>query len=219
MVNSAVNDVTITFAPQQKTVVANNEELGAKIEAVEGSVANDVTIDKIEKDSEKVEPLKDIINKAVNSKIMNIDFALNENAENLLLNVDVTDFDKATTKLYRVTNDNNYEVVESTIVDNILSAEINTAGIYVIADTKNSNNGGSSETIEDGKYWMPIALWNANIDQESMGNSAFENNRQALVTVNNGIATVEVASNPVAVSGYTSALKSIQSSDTTIKVI
>ena len=218
MVNSAVNDVTITFAPQQKTVVANNEELGAKIEAVEGSVANDVTIDKIEKDSEKVEPLKDIINKAVNSKIMNIDFALNENAENLLLNVDVTDFDKATTKLYRVTNDNNYEVVESTIVDNILSAEINTAGIYVIADTKNSNNGGSSETIEDGKYWMPIALWNANIDQESMGNSAFENNRQALVTVNNGIATVEVASNPVAVSGYTSALKSIQSSDTTIKV-
>ena len=219
MVNSAVNDVTITFAPQQKTVVANNEELGAKIEAVEGSVANDVTIDKIEKDSEKVEPLKDIINKAVNSKIMNVDFALNENAENLLLNVDVTDFDKATTKLYRVTNDNNYEVVESTIVDNILSAEINTAGIYVIADTKNSNNGGSSETIEDGKYWMPIALWNANIDQESMGNSAFENNRQALVTVNNGIATVEVASNPVAVSGYTSALKSIQSSDTTIKVL
>ena len=66
---------------------------------------------------------------------------------------------------------------------------------------------------------MPIALWNANIDQESMGNSAFENNRQALVTVNNGIATVEVASNPVAVSGYTSALKSIQSSDTTIKVL
>ena len=40
-----------------------------------------------------------------------------------------------------------------------------------------------------------------------------------LVTVNNGIATVEVASNPVAVSGYTSALKSIQSSDTTIKVL
>ena len=129
---------------------------------------------------------------------MNVDFALNENAENLLLNVDVTDFDKATTKLYRVTNDNNYEVVESTIVDNILSAEINTAGIYVIADTKNSNNGGSSETIEDGKYWMPIALWNANIDQESMGDSAFENNRQALVTVNNSIATVEVASNQVA---------------------
>lgn len=219
MVNSAVTDVTITFAPQQKTVVANNEELGAKIEAVEGSVASDVTIDKIEKASEKVEPLKDIINKAVNSKIMNIDFALNENAENLLLNVDVTDFDKATTKLYRVTNDNNYEVVESTIADNILSAEISTAGIYVIADTKNSNNGGSSETIEDGKYWMPIALWNANIDQESMGDSAFENNRQALVTVNNGIATIEVASNPVAVSGYTSALKSIQSSDTTIKVL
>lgn len=219
MVNSAVNSATVTFAPQKKVVVANNEELGAKIEAVEGSVASDVTIDKIEKDSEKVEPLKDIINKSVNSKIMNIDFALNKNAENLLLSADVTNFDKASTKLYKVTNDNNYEVVESTIADNILNAEISTEGIYIIADLKSTNGGGSSETIEDGKYWMPIALWNANIDQESMGNSAFENNRQALVTVNNGIATVEVASNPVAVSGYTSALKSIQSSDATIKVL
>lgn len=219
MVNSAVNSATVTFAPQKKVVVANNEELGAKIEAAEGSVASDVTIDKIEKDSEKVEPLKDIINKSVNSKIMNIDFALNENAENLLLSADVTNFDKASTKLYKVTNDNNYEVVESTIADNILNAEISTEGIYIIADLKSTNGGGSSETIEDGKYWMPIALWNANIDQESMGNSAFENNRQALVTVNNGIATVEVASNPVAVSGYTSALKSIQSSDATIKVL
>lgn len=219
MVNSAVNSATVTFAPQKKVVVANNEELGAKIEAVEGSVASDVTIDKLEKDSEKVEPLKDIINKSVNSKIMNIDFALNENAENLLLSADVTNFDKASTKLYKVTNDNNYEVVESTIADNILNAEISTEGIYIIADLKSTNGGGSSETIEDGKYWMPIALWNANIDQESMGNSAFENNRQALVTVNNGIATVEVASNPVAVSGYTSALKSIQSSDATIKVL
>lgn len=219
MVNSAVNSATVTFAPQKKVVVANNEELGAKIEAVEGSVASDVTIDKLEKDSEKVEPLKDIINKSVNSKIMNIDFALNENAENLLLSTDVTNFDKASTKLYKVTNDNNYEVVESTIADNILNAEISTEGIYIIADLKSTNGGGSSETIEDGKYWMPIALWNANIDQESMGNSAFENNRQALVTVNNGIATVEVASNPVAVSGYTSALKSIQSSDATIKVL
>ena len=219
MVNSAVNSATVTFAPQKKVVVANNEELGAKIEAVEGSVASDVTIDKLEKDSEKVEPLKVIINKSVNSKIMNIDFALNENAENLLLSADVTNFDKASTKLYKVTNDNNYEVVESTIADNILNAEISTEGIYIIADLKSTNGGGSSETIEDGKYWMPIALWNANIDQESMGNSAFENNRQALVTVNNGIATVEVASNPVAVSGYTSALKSIQSSDATIKVL
>lgn len=216
MVNSAISDVTVTFAPQKKVVVANNEELGTKIEAVEGC---NVTIDKIEKDSEKVAPIKDIIDKSLNSKIMNIDFALNENAENLLLSVDVTNFDKSTTKIYRITSDNKYENVDFTIADNTLNAEINTTGIYVVADVKNSNNGGSSESIEDGKYWMPIALWNANIDQESMGDSAFENNRQALVTVNNGIVTVEVASNPVAVSGYTSALKSIQSSDATIKVL
>ena len=218
MVNSSVANVTLTFDAQKKIVVANNEELSASIEVVEGSV-NNVAIEKIEKENKKVTVLKEIIDKSVNSKIMDINFELNENAEKVFFYADITDFDKSTTKLYRVTNDNNYEPVECTIDGNILSAEINTTGVYVIADVKNSNSNGNSESIEDGKYWMPIALWNANIDQESMGNSAFENNRQALVTVNNGIATVEVASNPVAVSGYTSALKSIQSSDATINVL
>ncbi len=88
----------------------------------------------------------------------------------------------------------------------------------------NSSNSGSDSSsageITDGKYWMEIHLWNANLDQESMGDSAFENNRQALVTVSeNGTkAKVQIATNPVSVSGYTSALQGIKSSEVTISV-
>ncbi len=86
--------------------------------------------------------------------------------------------------------------------------------------TEKSNNGGgsSSDETQDGKYWMNIALWNANIDQASMGDSAFDNNRKALVTISGNTARIEIASNPVAVSGYTSALQDIRSDDVSINV-
>jgi hypothetical protein len=65
---------------------------------------------------------------------------------------------------------------------------------------------------------MTVNLWNANTDQESMGDSAFDNNRQALVTVSGNTATVEIATNPVSVSGYTSAVKDIISNDVIISI-
>ncbi|MCD8089305.1 MAG: NEAT domain-containing protein, partial [Clostridiales bacterium] len=86
--------------------------------------------------------------------------------------------------------------------------------------TASSSSSSSDSEIEDGKYWMDIYLWNANLDQASMGDSAFDNNRQALVTVsNNGTsAKVQIATNPVSVSGYTSALQGIKSSEVSISV-
>lgn len=84
--------------------------------------------------------------------------------------------------------------------------------------TNSGNNGGENDNVEDGKYWVIVDLWNANIDQESMGNSAFNNNRKALVTIENGNIKVEMASNPVEVSGYTSALKDITSDAVSINV-
>ena len=84
--------------------------------------------------------------------------------------------------------------------------------------TNSGNNGGENDNVEDGKYWVNVDLWNANIDQESMGNSAFNNNRKALVTIENGKIKVEMASNPVEVSGYTSALKNITSDAVSINV-
>lgn len=84
--------------------------------------------------------------------------------------------------------------------------------------TNSGNNGGENDNVEDGKYWVNVDLWNANIDQESMGNSAFNNNRKALITIENGKIKVEMASNPVEVSGYTSALKDITSDAVSINV-
>lgn len=84
--------------------------------------------------------------------------------------------------------------------------------------TNSGNNGGENDNVEDGKYWVNVDLWNANIDQESMGNSAFNNNRKALVTIENGKIKVGMASNPVEVSGYTSALKDITSDAVSINV-
>ena len=66
---------------------------------------------------------------------------------------------------------------------------------------------------------MDFNLWNASVDQASMGNVAFDNNRKALVTISGGKATIEVATNPVNVSGYTSALKDLKSSSTDIQVL
>lgn len=81
-----------------------------------------------------------------------------------------------------------------------------------------NNSDDESNEIEDGKYWMEIALWNANIDQASMGDSVFENNRKALVSISGNTATIEIGTNPVAVSGYTSALQDIRSDNVNINV-
>lgn len=102
-----------------------------------------------------------------------------------------------------------------------------TATETTTASVPRSSSGGGSgsskktnDTYEDGKYWMTFHLWNEHLDQASMGDAAFENNRQALVTVsgNGKKAKVEIASNPVAVSGYTSALQDIISDDVSISI-
>ncbi|MDO5387975.1 MAG: NEAT domain-containing protein [Clostridia bacterium] len=118
---------------------------------------------------------------------------------------------------------------EFTVKDKNTTVAINAVAVKdgnvsnVSSETIKFASAGSSsdETsdIEDGKYWMEINLWHANADQESMGNAAFENNRMALVTVENGVAKIEAATNPVSVSGYTSALKDIQSSETNMNIL
>ncbi len=107
--------------------------------------------------------------------------------------------------------------INAIAVYNGISSEISSYTVTISSNSSSSNS--SSDDIEDGKYWMEINLWNANIDQESMGNAAFDNNRQALVTVSGGKAVVEAATNPVYVSGYTSALKDIDSSDVDINIL
>lgn len=66
---------------------------------------------------------------------------------------------------------------------------------------------GTEQTFADGNYYVDMHLWNAYADQVSMGNRAFENNQQALVTFKEDYVTkVQFATNPVDISGITSAL-------------
>lgn len=73
--------------------------------------------------------------------------------------------------------------------------------------------GGSGSTDKENNYYVPVELYNAYKDEPSMGDVAFENNRQALAVLNSdGTYDIYVATNPVNVSGYRSAIISISSS-------
>lgn len=64
--------------------------------------------------------------------------------------------------------------------------------------------------IEDGRYYVNVALWNSSKDVPSMGDKAFQNNRKALVTVENGhVVAVQAASNPVQMGPIISAINAV----------
>ncbi|MDR1245671.1 MAG: NEAT domain-containing protein, partial [Clostridiales Family XIII bacterium] len=76
--------------------------------------------------------------------------------------------------------------------------------------------------LSDGNYYVNIALWKSESygNDESMGNVAFKNNSRALVTVSNGtITTVQVATNPVDVTGIHSAIISFRVTGSTVTVL
>lgn len=75
-----------------------------------------------------------------------------------------------------------------------------------------STTGGSSGAADAESDWysVDVYLWKASGDEASMGDVAFENNRLAWMKKNeNGTYTIYVGTNPVSVSGYTSALQDI----------
>lgn len=71
-------------------------------------------------------------------------------------------------------------------------------------------SGGSTESgffLQDGNYYVDVDLWKTAANEASMGNVAFKNNDRALVTVKNGKVTeVQIATNPVDVDQYHSAI-------------
>ena len=83
---------------------------------------------------------------------------------------------------------------------------------------KKSSNTGKHDEITDGKYWMDVQFYNADKDAVSMGDSALENNRRALVTVKNGTATIEVATNPIYRDGIVSGIGTIKSADKDVEL-
>ena len=78
---------------------------------------------------------------------------------------------------------------------------------------KKAANPGKTDEITDGKYWMDVQFYHADKDAVSMGDYALENNRRALVTVKNGTATIDVATNPIYRDGIVSGIGKIESTD------
>lgn len=62
-------------------------------------------------------------------------------------------------------------------------------------------------TISQGQYLVDVSLWKAAADEASMGAVSMKNNAQALVTVSADTVTVQMATNPVSVSGYESGIQ------------
>lgn len=119
---------------------------------------------------------------------------------------------------FTVTGSSETITVYAVAIKDGVSSAVSSADIRFTA-VSSSSSGDDDDDIADGKYWMDIYLWNANLDQASMGDAAFANNREALVTVSGGTATVQVATNPVSVSGYTSTLQGIQSDEVSISYL
>ncbi|MEA5085241.1 MAG: S-layer homology domain-containing protein [Lachnospiraceae bacterium] len=78
------------------------------------------------------------------------------------------------------------------------------------------NNGGKPtddgeiDVTKDGKYWVRIDLYKASDDEPSMGNVAFDNNRQALIVTSGGECVIQIGSNPVKIDPYYSGLQEFQ---------
>ncbi len=91
-----------------------------------------------------------------------------------------------------------------------------TIDITVYGTGSSGSTGGDTSTdseyfLSNGYYYVDLWLWHQYADQVSMGDVAFQNNRQALVTVSGGkVTNVEVATGPVNVSGIESAVQYLE---------
>lgn len=63
------------------------------------------------------------------------------------------------------------------------------------------------DNLENGKYLVEIALWNANVEKESMGNAAV--NSSALLTVKDGVYMLEISTKPMTIGTLTACLQAI----------
>jgi hypothetical protein len=75
-----------------------------------------------------------------------------------------------------------------------------------------SGNTGSVDPSQNGKYYVTVNLWNASLNQASMGNVAFDHT--ALVITSGGSSVIQIGTQPVEVSGYTTAITGIDGART-----
>ena len=72
------------------------------------------------------------------------------------------------------------------------------------------DTGTKVDPTKDGRYYVHIDLWNASVNQASMGNVAFDFSPNALLITSNGTYRLQVGTRPVLVSGYTTAITDVE---------
>ena len=87
--------------------------------------------------------------------------------------------------------------------------------------TPGGSSGGDSGTkadpAKDGRYWLNVELWNANVNQTSMGNVAFSGfSPNALLITSGGTYRLQIGARPVEVSGYTTAITEVEGSGASV---
>ena len=86
--------------------------------------------------------------------------------------------------------------------------------------TPGGTGGSATEKVDptkDGRYWLNVELWNASVNQTSMGNVAFSGfSPNALLITSNGTYRLQVGTRPVEVSGYTTAITDVEGTDVSV---
>ncbi|MDR1069567.1 MAG: hypothetical protein LBL37_02100 [Gracilibacteraceae bacterium] len=67
---------------------------------------------------------------------------------------------------------------------------------------------GAVDPAQDGRYYVNVDLWHAELNKSSMGSVAFD--KTALVITEGGGSVMHIATHPVEVSGYTTAITEVE---------
>ena len=119
---------------------------------------------------------------------------------------------------YCIDNGQRTERVATSTSGNSVSFTVSHFSLWALSDREYEVGGSASIGffLEDGNYYVDIALWKSDSNEASMGNVAFKNNDKALVTVENGkITRVQIGTNPVDIDPYHSAIISFELADGT----
>ncbi|MDR1322030.1 MAG: hypothetical protein LBK56_11485 [Gracilibacteraceae bacterium] len=90
-----------------------------------------------------------------------------------------------------------------------LSALLPAAATPVNPGTPGTGGGaGAVDPAQDGRYYVNVDLWHAELNKSSMGSVAFD--KTALVITEGGSSVMHIATHPVEVSGYTTGITEVE---------
>ena len=126
-------------------------------------------------------------------------------------------------KFFHVDDSNNITELEGEVADGKFVAVVSGFSYYVLAEkTVTTSPGGSPggpggpstvDVTKAGCYTIDVQLWREVANMPSMGNAAFEGVTDLLISDGNGGYKLQVATQPVKTSGYTTAITGMERAD------